>query len=181
LLSSQLTATPKGAESQQVDACALDTIQQEMERLPGGTRRLAVRLRLALGISQVLLLRRLALLLIFAFVGAGLASLPSETRAADATLPSLMVAEPRLQRDLAGYWILKGGVSVSLSPSLIAAIERGVPLEFESIFRARQTHWGFWKRLVYQEKRVDGQRIVSSIGEIQYDAGELKLKVIYKR
>jgi len=52
------------------------------------------------------------------------------------------------------YWILKGGVSVSLSPSLIAAIERGVPLEFESIFRARQTHWGFWKRLVYQEKRV---------------------------
>ncbi len=48
MLSSQLTATPKGAESQQVDACALDTIQQEMERLPGGTRRLAVRLRLAL-------------------------------------------------------------------------------------------------------------------------------------
>lgn len=98
--------------------------------------------------------RRLALLLIFVFVGAGLASLPSETRAADTTLPSLMVAEPRLQRDLAGHWILKGGVSVSLSPSLIAAIERGVPLEFESIFRARRTHWGFWKRLVYQEKRV---------------------------
>mgnify|MGYP006285994381 CR=1 FL=1 len=29
-------------------ACALDTIQQAMERLPGGTRRLAVQLRLAL-------------------------------------------------------------------------------------------------------------------------------------
>ena len=31
-----------------VSACALDTIQQEMERLPGGCRRLAVQLRLAL-------------------------------------------------------------------------------------------------------------------------------------
>ena len=30
------------------DVCELDTIQQEMERLPGGTRRLAVQLRLAL-------------------------------------------------------------------------------------------------------------------------------------
>jgi hypothetical protein len=98
--------------------------------------------------------RCLSSLLIAALVAAGLVSLPNETRAADTTLPSLMVAEPRLQRDLAGHWILKGGVSVSLSPALIAAIERGVPLEFESIFRARRTHWGFWKRLVYQEKRV---------------------------
>ena len=32
----------------QPEACSLDTIQQEMERLPGGTRRLAVQLRLAL-------------------------------------------------------------------------------------------------------------------------------------
>ena len=30
------------------DSCSLDTIQQEMERLPQGTRRLAVQLRTAL-------------------------------------------------------------------------------------------------------------------------------------
>ncbi|MFZ9945775.1 MAG: SRPBCC family protein [Vulcanococcus sp.] len=48
LLSSQLTAFSTGAEPLQAEACSLDTIQQEMERLPGGTRRLAVRLRLDL-------------------------------------------------------------------------------------------------------------------------------------
>ena len=52
MLSSQLTAPPPDADPSQAQAfaevCALDTIQQEMERLPGGTRRLAVRLRLDL-------------------------------------------------------------------------------------------------------------------------------------
>ncbi|MGA0021162.1 MAG: SRPBCC family protein [Vulcanococcus sp.] len=48
MLSSQLTAFSTGAEPLQAEACSLDTIQQEMERLPGGTRRLAVRLRLDL-------------------------------------------------------------------------------------------------------------------------------------
>lgn len=38
-----------------------------------------------------------------------------------------------------------------------------------------------FRHVVFQEKREDGQRIISSIGEIQYDAGELKLKVLYKR
>ena len=41
----QFAASPA---SLQAEACQLDTIQQEMERLPGGTRRLAVQLRLAL-------------------------------------------------------------------------------------------------------------------------------------
>lgn len=95
-----------------------------------------------------------ALLLVAAFIGAGLASWPTKTRATEPAPPSLNVTDPRLQRDLAGHWVLKGGVSVSLSPALIAAIERGVSLEFESIFRARQTRWGFVKRLVYEEKRV---------------------------
>jgi len=45
---SQLTASFAGADQSLADACALDTIQQEMERLPGGTRRLAVQLRLNL-------------------------------------------------------------------------------------------------------------------------------------
>ena len=52
MLSSQLTAPPTDADPSQAQAfaevCALDTIQQEMERLSGGTRRLAVRLRLDL-------------------------------------------------------------------------------------------------------------------------------------
>jgi hypothetical protein len=103
---------------------------------------------------EYLSLRFMAHLLVAACLGASLASWPTETRATEPAPASLKVAEPRLQRDLAGQWILKGGVSVSLSPALIVAIERGVSLEFESIFRARQTRWGFVKKLVYEEKRV---------------------------
>jgi ribosome-associated toxin RatA of RatAB toxin-antitoxin module len=42
------STTSSSAQSAESEACLLDTIQQEMERLPGGTRRLAVQLRLAL-------------------------------------------------------------------------------------------------------------------------------------
>jgi pilus assembly protein CpaF len=35
--------------------------------------------------------------------------------------------------------------------------------------------------IVFQEKRDGGKRLVSSIGEIRYEAGEIKLKMIYKR
>jgi len=42
------STTSSLAQSAESEACLLDTIQQEMERLPGGTRRLAVQLRLAL-------------------------------------------------------------------------------------------------------------------------------------
>ena len=54
LLDSQvLTPSPvfgaiDGLHQGSVSACSLDTIQQEMERLPQGTRRLAVRLRMNL-------------------------------------------------------------------------------------------------------------------------------------
>jgi len=44
---SSLSETLDAASSGQ-GVCSLDTIQQEMERLPGGTRRLAVQLRLAI-------------------------------------------------------------------------------------------------------------------------------------
>jgi type IV secretory pathway ATPase VirB11/archaellum biosynthesis ATPase len=35
--------------------------------------------------------------------------------------------------------------------------------------------------VIFQEKREDGKRIVSSISEVNYNDGELKLKAIYKR
>lgn len=35
--------------------------------------------------------------------------------------------------------------------------------------------------VIFQEKRKNGKRLVSSIGEISYDSGELKLKIIYKK
>lgn len=95
-----------------------------------------------------------ACLLLFALVAVLLVIAPFKVQALEPRLPSLMVSDPGLQRDLAGHWVLKGGVSVSLSPALIAAIERGVPLEFESIFRARRTRWGFLKTVLYEEKRV---------------------------
>lgn len=106
------------------------------------------------GAHDRLLFKRRAWLLLSALVAVLLLSVPFKARASESALPSLMVSDPSLQRDLAGHWVLKGGVSVSLSPALIAAIERGVPLEFESIFRARRTRWGFLKTVVYEEKRV---------------------------
>lgn len=106
------------------------------------------------GAHDRLLFKRCAWLLLSALIAVLLLSVPFKARASESALPSLMVSDPSLQRDLAGHWVLKGGVSVSLSPALIAAIERGVPLEFESIFRARRTRWGFLKTVVYEEKRV---------------------------
>lgn len=38
-----------------------------------------------------------------------------------------------------------------------------------------------FQRIIFQERREGNKRLVSSIGEIQYDAGELRLKIIYKR
>ena len=35
--------------------------------------------------------------------------------------------------------------------------------------------------VIFQEKRKNGKRLVSSIAEIVYDSGELKLKVLYKK
>ncbi len=35
--------------------------------------------------------------------------------------------------------------------------------------------------IIFQENRPDGKRLISSIGEIQYVSGELKLKIIYSR
>jgi hypothetical protein len=46
--STSALSEPLNAASSGQGACSLDTIQQEMERLPGGTRRLAVQLRLAI-------------------------------------------------------------------------------------------------------------------------------------
>ncbi len=101
-----------------------------------------------------LLFKRCAWLLLSALVAVLLLVVPFKAQATESARPSLMVSDPSLQRDFAGHWVLKGGVSVSLSPALIAAIERGVPLEFESIFRAERIRWGFLKTVVYEEKRV---------------------------
>lgn len=38
-----------------------------------------------------------------------------------------------------------------------------------------------FKHIVFQERREDGKRLVSSIAEIKYEAGEIHLKMIYKR
>lgn len=37
-----------------------------------------------------------------------------------------------------------------------------------------------FKHVIFQEKREDGTRVISSINEIRFEAGELKLKVVYK-
>lgn len=37
-----------------------------------------------------------------------------------------------------------------------------------------------FKHIIFQERKEDGSRVISSIAEIQYDSGKLKLKFIYK-
>jgi hypothetical protein len=101
-------------------------------------------------------LRRLAgSLSVGASLCLGLAGL---ARATDTQKPSaaasLGLAEVAVGRDPAGVWILRGNVNVSLSLVLVAAIERGVTLQFESIFRAERGRWYWFPERVYEQRRV---------------------------
>ena len=50
-----------------------------------------------------------------------------------------------------------------------------------SLEDARYAIFQSFKILVFQEKRTEGKRLVSTIGEIQYESGELNLKIIYSK
>jgi hypothetical protein len=50
--------------------------------------------------------------------------------------------------------VLRGNVNVSLSLALVAAIERGVTLQFESIFQAERPRWYWLDERVYGQKRI---------------------------
>lgn len=84
--------------------------------------------------------------------------LPGLARASEPQKPSvaasLSLAEVAVGRDLAGSWVLRGNVNVSLSLVLVAAIERGVTLQFESIFRAQRGRWYWFPERVYEQRRV---------------------------
>lgn len=69
--------------------------------------------------------------------------------AASLTLQSVSVG-----REASGSWVLRGSVNVSLSLALVAAIERGVTLQFESIFRAERSRWYWRAEQVYSQTRV---------------------------
>jgi hypothetical protein len=51
-------------------------------------------------------------------------------------------------------WVLSGNVNVSLSLALVAAIERGVTLQFESVFRAERRRLFWFNEEVYAHRRV---------------------------
>lgn len=67
---------------------------------------------------------------------------------------SLNLTDVAVGRQAAGSWILRGNVNVSLSLVLVAAIERGVTLQFESIFRAQRSRWYWFAETVYEQRRV---------------------------
>jgi hypothetical protein len=88
--------------------------------------------------------------LFFGLAGLARASDPQKPSAA----ASLSLAEVAVGRDPAGSWVLRGNVNVSLSLVLVAAIERGVTLQFESIFRAQRGRWYWFPERVYEQRRV---------------------------
>lgn len=69
-------------------------------------------------------------------------------------LASLTLQAVSVGRETSGSWVLRGNVNVSLSLALVAAIERGVTLQFESIFRAERSRWYWLPEQVYSQTRV---------------------------
>ncbi len=67
---------------------------------------------------------------------------------------SLTLSDAHLVRNREGQWALSGNVNVSLSLALVAAIERGVTLQFESVFRAQRRRFFWLRESVYEHRRV---------------------------
>lgn len=67
---------------------------------------------------------------------------------------SLRVAQASAGLDDTGWIVLSGQVSVSLSPVLVQAIERGVTLSFLSEFSLVRPRWWWW-----DEERVQVRRL----------------------
>lgn len=67
---------------------------------------------------------------------------------------NLSLSDPHLVRSPEGPWVLSGNVNVSLSLALVAAIERGVTLQFESVFRAQRRRFFWLRETVYEHRRV---------------------------
>lgn len=78
------------------------------------------------------------------------------------------------------------GVALATAENVVDAVKRmvtktvlssdGFSLE-EANYALAQT----FSYIIFQEKRADGKRMVSSISETYYENGEMKLKVLYKR
>ncbi|MEY3670261.1 MAG: hypothetical protein RL258_1657 [Pseudomonadota bacterium] len=81
----------------------------------------------------------------------GSESAPSPT---ETPVASLTLGDAHLTRNPEGQWVLSGNVNVSLSLALVAAIERGVTLQFESVFRAQRRHFFWFRENVYEHRRV---------------------------
>lgn len=101
----------------------------------------------------------------FFVLAAGLGSSPArasrdsdaEANSASAGAPpaaSLTLQSVSVGRETSGSWVLRGNVNVSLSLALVAAIERGVTLQFESVFRAERGRWYWRAEQVYSQTRV---------------------------
>ena len=67
---------------------------------------------------------------------------------------SLTVAQASADLDDTGWIVLSGQVSVSLSPVLVQAIERGVTLSFLSEFSLVRPRWWWWDEERVQVKRL---------------------------
>lgn len=73
---------------------------------------------------------------------------------AENPVANLALADAHLVRDSERRWVLSGNVNVSLSLALVAAIERGVTLQFESVFRAQRQRFFWLRETVYEHRRV---------------------------
>lgn len=73
--------------------------------------------------------------------------------AAAPEVPVLSISEPRLVEDSLAGLAMSGQVSVTLSPVLISAIERGVPLVFVSDFQILRERWWWFDQEVLAVRR----------------------------
>jgi len=95
--------------------------------------------------------------LALAFLGSRVVRASDSDAASSAMEPpvaSLTLGDPHLVRSTEGPWVLSGNVNVSLSLALVAAIERGVTLQFESVFRAQRRRFFWLRETVYEHRRV---------------------------
>ncbi len=67
---------------------------------------------------------------------------------------SILLAEPALSVSADGAWVARADVQVRLSPVLIEAVMRGVPLYFVSEFELRKARWWWIDKKIFAKSKT---------------------------
>ena len=67
---------------------------------------------------------------------------------------SIVLAEPTLTVSTEGGWMAQAAIQVRLSPVLVEAVMRGVPLYFVSEFELRKTRWWWFDKKIFSQSKM---------------------------